>query len=164
MEHNNAIFFWGVNHEFGWLSNFYKSDFVDSDNNKYNCNEKYFMAHKCLTFAPENKLILDQIMAQTDPLRIKNFGRKIPNFNEEIWTTVKYNIMVDGLRLKFSQNENLKNKLMLTKDKMLYEASPYDSIWGIGLTGYKAMNLQPNSYRGQNLLGLALMEVRSELK
>jgi len=163
MEHNNSIYFWRENEEYGWLSNFYKSNFVDDNGVQYNCNEQYFMAQKCLIFAPENKLILNQIMVQTSPLRIKNFGRKIPNFNEEIWTKSKYNIMVNGLYFKFSQNIELKNKLIETSSKIIYEASQYDKIWGIGLNYYNAINRTRNCFPGKNLLGIALMDVRKNL-
>jgi predicted NAD-dependent protein-ADP-ribosyltransferase YbiA (DUF1768 family) len=45
--------------------------------------------------------------------------------------------MKNGLRLKFAQNQIIKNKLLDTFPKNLYEASPYDNIWG---TGYVALD------------------------
>ena len=70
--------------------------------------------------------------------------------------------MLNGLRLKFNQNEDLKKKLILTNNKNLYEASPYDRIWGIGYTKTNAVKTDKSKY-GLNLLGKALMELRSEL-
>ncbi len=43
------------------------------------------------------------------------------------------------------------------------EASPYDAIWGIGLTKDHSDANQPQNWKGLNLLGFVLMEVRDEL-
>ena len=47
---------------------------------------------------------------------------------------------------------------------MLVEASPYDRIWGIGLAQEDACSRNPLSWRGENLLGFALMEARDALR
>ena len=47
---------------------------------------------------------------------------------------------------------------------MLVEASPYDNIWGIRLSANSLEAQDPMKWRGQNLLGFALMEVRDELR
>ena len=70
--------------------------------------------------------------------------------------------MLNGLRLKFNQNPILKQKLIDTKDKMLFEASKYDGIWGIGFEDYEAITKDKSEF-GRNLLGLALMSLRAEL-
>ena len=44
------------------------------------------------------------------------------------------------------------------------EASPYDTIWGIGLAAEDPRAKDPSQWRGQNLLGFALMEVRDEIR
>lgn len=64
---------------------------------------------------------------------------------------------------QFSQNEKLYKTIIDTHPKTLVEASPMDRIWGIGLAAndYKAHNRK--SWRGKNLLGQALTEVRDEL-
>ncbi|WP_295221067.1 NADAR family protein [uncultured Chryseobacterium sp.] len=82
----------------------------------------------------------------------------------QLWDEHKYEIVKQGNLLKFSQNEKLKEFLLSTEDKVLVEASPYDTIWGIGMpeTNPKAGN--PSEWNGENLLGFALMEVRDELK
>ena len=53
---------------------------------------------------------------------------------------------------------------MGTGEQVLVEASPYDQIWGIGLSAEDADASQPEKWRGLNLLGFALMRVRSELQ
>ena len=71
--------------------------------------------------------------------------------------------MKSGLRLKFGQNQGLKNLLIGIDDKTLYEASKYDKIWGIGYYPYDAINTDKQLF-GQNLLGNALMDIRDEFK
>ena len=71
-------------------------------------------------------------------------------------------IVVTGNLYKFMDNEGLKLFLLSTRDKILVEASPYDTIWGIG------MKEEPDCHnirlwKGENLLGFALMEVRGKL-
>jgi ribA/ribD-fused uncharacterized protein len=43
------------------------------------------------------------------------------------------------------------------------EASPYDRIWGIGLAAEHEDVSRPSRWRGLNLLGFALMDVREQL-
>jgi ribA/ribD-fused uncharacterized protein len=120
------------------------------------------MYYKCKTFDPLNKQLLDSILKETSASNIKNFGRQVNNYKEEIWREKRYNIMLNALKLKFSQNNTLKNKLLSTKQKILYEASKYDKIWGIGFYDKDAVKINKENY-GLNLLGKALMEVRNEL-
>ncbi len=106
---------------------------------------------------------LEEILSAKDQKEIKDLGRKIKNFNEEIWNREKYEIVKSGNLAKFSQDENLKEFLLSTGDKIIVEASPYDSIWGIGM-GAKDENIEyPTAWKGENLLGFALMEVRDLL-
>jgi ribA/ribD-fused uncharacterized protein len=71
--------------------------------------------------------------------------------------------MVKILLCKFSDNKTIRESLLKTKNMTLFEASPYDRIWGIGYGKSDARNISPDEY-GQNLLGLALMEVREKLR
>lgn len=164
METDNKIFFWKENNKYGFLSNFYYSSFKDSIGLTYICNEQYFMSQKCLLFDSENKKLFKEIMDCKIPYTIKKLGRQVKNFDQSIWDKEKYNIMKIGIKYKFSQNKFLKKKLLETKDKMLYEASPYDKVWGIGVNPNIASKSNSDKFEGENLLGKALMEVRNELK
>lgn len=84
--------------------------------------------------------------------------------NEEIWNNIKYSIVVNGNYNKFIQNEKLKAFLLSTEDKILVEASPYDNVWGIQMSEEDMDIKNPKLWRGENLLGFALMEVRNEIK
>lgn len=70
--------------------------------------------------------------------------------------------MVRANQAKFSQNPELGNFLQRTGTRVLVEASPVDTIWGIGLARDDERIHDPNQWQGLNLLGFALMEVRRE--
>lgn len=85
-------------------------------------------------------------------------------FGDIILLKTEYSIVLNGNWCKFSQNPSLRDFLLSTKDQVLVEASPYDAIWGIGLSADSPDAQNPHNWRGQNLLGFALMEVRDELR
>lgn len=162
METDTEIYFYKLTDRFGYMSNFYKCKFTDADGIEYNCSEQYFMYKKCITFDSGNVELLEAILSEKSPTKIKNYGRQVENYEESIWSEKRYNVMLEGLRLKFSQNINLKQKLLETGLKTLYEASKRDNIWGIGFYDIDAVVRDKSEY-GSNLLGKALMDIRTEL-
>jgi ribA/ribD-fused uncharacterized protein len=171
-ETNDSIYFWKVANQFGFLSNFYPCEFESSEYLKeddgitpirFCCSEQYFMYRKLMLFDPDNTELKEAIMATKNPVLVKSFGRKIRNFNQRVWDSKKYDIMKNALLLKFSQNKDIREKLLRTGNKRLFEASPYDKIWGIGQSASSAVNSTASELLGLNLLGKALEEVRAEL-
>ena len=144
----------------GYLSNFYPVSF-SIEKIEFISSEQAFMYYKCLVFDRNNKELLSNILQESNPNKIKKMGRSVRNFDEETWDKVKYNIMLKCIREKFSQNHVIKERLIKTYPKHLYEASPWDKIWGIGYDKETAIQTNPNNY-GQNLLGKALMQIRDE--
>ena len=131
------------------------------ENKTYKTAEHWMMAEKARLFKDEE--IRDKILTVNHPNDAKKLGRKVKNFDPKIWDEKKYEIVVEGNYHKFSQHESLRQFLINTKDRIIVETSPVDTIWGIGLhqDDEKAMN--PNLWKGQNLLGFALLEVRDRL-
>ena len=80
-------------------------------------------------------------------------------FDQVVWDKFKYSIVLNGNWCKFSQNRELQEFLLSTGDSVLVEASPYDRIWGIQLSADAPEAQNPFRWRGENLLGFALMEV-----
>jgi ribA/ribD-fused uncharacterized protein len=117
------------------------------------------MYFKCLTFDCNNTSLLNKIMTETNPGKIKHFGKQVKNFVPEIWEDRRFNIMIEALALKIQQNKDILAKLINTGNKTLYEAAPNDRIWGIGFSVKDAPKANKNFY-GENLLGKALMEIR----
>ena len=72
-------------------------------------------------------------------------------------------LATDDVAAKFSQNEDLKAKLKATDNSILAECAVKDRIWGIGLSMNNPDRLQIDKWKGQNLLGYALMMVRERL-
>jgi len=62
--------------------------------------------------------------------------------------------------LQFSQNSYLKTILLETAGTVLAEASPNDTKWGIGYPADDPRAKRRKLWRGTNLLGQVLMEVR----
>jgi ribA/ribD-fused uncharacterized protein len=124
MEYNDNICFYSHNNfKYGYLSNFYPCKF-EEDGIIYNCSEQYFMYQKLLTFDPKNEVLKKKLLEEVNPAKIKNIGRQIINYDDKIWNALRYDFMVKAIILKFSQNNDLKLKLLKTGNKKLYEASP----------------------------------------
>lgn len=70
-------------------------------------------------------------------------------------------IVVGNNQAKFEQNEALGGFLANTGNRVLAEASPRDRICGLGLSVDDSRAQNPIQWRGENLLGFALMEVGS---
>lgn len=120
------------------------------------------MYKKAICF--NDKEIADQILATNDVAKIKALGRKVRGYDDSVWDKVRQGIVHDGLLAKFSQNNELKECLLNTGDAILAECSPFDRIWGIGLSIKNPDSLEQVKWRGRNLLGFTLMQVREELK
>lgn len=150
------IFFWG-----DIYSQWYSTEFV-VDGIKYNCAEQYMMAEKARTFNDEKTL--NKILSTNDPKKQKKLGRLVKNYNENLWNNIRFDVVVKGNYAKFSQNESLKKQLLSTGNKIIVEASPYDTIWGIGLSEYDERCLEEKNWKGSNLLGKAIMKTRDMLK
>jgi len=153
------IFFWKPTEQpYGYLGNWYNSSF-DINGKTYANVEQYFMEQKAIIF--NDIIAAEQIMENIFPSEMKKIGQRVKNYDEAVWNSVRYDIMKKAIYEKFAQDPNLLSKLASTGDKILVEASPFDKIWGIGYTKDKA--IQKKDKWGQNLLGKALMEVRSQL-
>lgn len=165
------LFFWGDKQTASevtksCLSQWYPSSFHhwpgDKSSDKYATSEHYMMVQKTILFGAVD--IAKRILEDDDPAHAKALGRQVPNFKSEVWDAEKFYIVVRANELKFSQNPELRNYLLSTGKRILVEASPADSIWGIGLTEDHPDASTPKRWKGENLLGFALMKVRDDLR
>lgn len=145
----------------GYLSNWYLSDFI-VNGIKYSSMEQYMMHQKAVVF--KDKEVANQILETTDVGKIKALGRSVKNYKEVVWNGVRQIIIYQGLLQKFIQNETLKEQLLVTGNHILAECVVRDKIWGIGLSMTDEKRHDMREWKGQNLLGFALMQVRNELK
>lgn len=143
------------------FSNFYPVPFQNNQGIQFLHSEQYLMWRKAVLFGDDE--IAQQILEQTKPMECKKLGRKVKNFDQEIWNAQAQQIMLDALMLKFHQNPELLKILLETGDKTLVEASPRDRIWGIGMGQTNPNRFDPSKWRGHNWLGRALMKTREVL-
>ena len=155
------IGFWKSKDEYGEFCNWYNAKFV-YDGKEFKNSEQAFMYLKAKLFNDND--IMEKILLNGNPMICKNLGRAVKQFDSNVFDNHKYKFMVEVLYAKFSQNEQLKTKLINTGDAILVEASPKDKIWGIGMDVNHPDFNEPSKWQGENLLGKALMEVRGKLK
>lgn len=144
-----------------FLSNFYPCSFTYRGF-KFDNSEKAIMWSKAMHFGAIE--VANQILQAPNPKEAKRLGRskQIP-FVESEWEQVREQVFYDILMAKFSV-PNMKSKLLETGDRKLAEASPYDTIWGVGLSENDPRIFDESEWKGQNLLGKVLMKVREDIK
>jgi len=143
------------------LSQWWPCAFED-ENEKYLSAEHYMMAEKARLF--KDQATRKKILAANSPALAKKLGREVQHFDQNLWEEKRFEIVRQGNLLKFGQNEALKTFLLNTKNRVLVEASPVDVLWGIGLAKDNPTAQNPFQWKGLNLLGFALMEVRDLLR
>ncbi len=152
---DNFVFFWG-----GEFSQWYPSPFKQQGMT-FNCAEQWMMYSKATYFKDYDTA--DAIMLTDSPKEQKSLGRQVRGFDDQEWMLDAYNVVVQGNRAKFSQNDDLGLILKNTGSKIIVEASPYDKRWGIGLGENNPDIYDQSKWKGENLLGKAIMQVRGEL-
>lgn len=127
----------------------------------FNCCEQYMMYSKAIFFGDTETA--EKILKSNSPSDQQQLGRTVKNFDLDRWNKVCFRIVHKGNYAKFSQNYELKEKLLATGHSILVEASPYDQIWGIGM-GEKEPGIEESlNWKGSNLLGFAITLVKQEL-
>ena len=119
------------------------------------------MYQKAVCFHDED--IADQILKTSDVAKIKELGRQVSGYDDQIWSGIRQIVVYEGLKKKFSQNADLKDQLKSTGNAVLAECAVKDRIWGIGLSMSNPKRFDMTKWRGQNLLGYALMMVRCKI-
>lgn len=150
-------YFWSNQSPF---SNWFKADF-ELEGIKFCSTEQHMMYHKALLF--DDPEIATKILETSNPGKQKAFGRNVKNFRGDIWDEHCKEIVYQGNKGKFTQNENLLKHLLNTKGKTLVEASPVDAIWGIGLAEDDPRAKNRHTWRGKNWLGEVLTKLRDDL-
>ena len=144
----------------GIFSQWYKSLF-EVDAIQYSCAEQYMMHQKALLFGDSE--IAELIMNESNPKEQKKYGRMIKGFDKATWDKNCLAIVYEGNLAKFTQNVELREQMISTGNRIFVEASPFDTIWGIGL-GEDAEGIDnPSYWQGLNLLGQALTLVKTKL-
>lgn len=161
------LFFWGHTPkrpgvvDASCLSQWFPARF-ELDGLAYPTAEHWMMAEKARLFGDDATLA--RILEAPSPAEAKAEGRRVQGYDDLAWSRARYEAVVRGNVAKFEQNPALREFLENTGDCILVEASPQDRIWGIGLGASDPDARNPARWRGENLLGFALMETRERLR
>jgi ribA/ribD-fused uncharacterized protein len=145
-------FFWG-----GYCSQWAISPFEEFGTT-FNCAEQFMMAAKAKTFGDDDTYA--RIMAESDPREQKKLGREVKNFVKEEWDAVARDYVTLANYDKFTQNPEFLDFLMENQGKFFVEASPFDTIWGIGLASNADGIHNPANWKGTNWLGQCINRAR----
>lgn len=148
-------FWWGP------FSNWFKRDF-EVEGLVFNCNEQWMMYSKAMLFGDSD--CAARILGTDDPKRQKALGREVKGYVDGIWQTANEHFVFVGALAKFSQHQDLYNVMMESGTRYLIEASPFDTIWGVGLAATDDRILDRTKWRGLNKQGNVLMRVRTVLQ
>ncbi len=156
-----TVCFHNPNEENGYLSNWFLSKFT-YEGREFSSVEQYMMYQKAMCFNDEK--ISAEILKTDDVAAIKALGRQVSGYDDNVWNGIRQITIYEGLLAKFSQNETLKQQILAKGDATLAECAVRDRIWGTGLSMTDPDRMDRAKWRGQNLLGYALMMVREKLK
>ena len=156
----HIVCFHNPDEENGYLSNWYQSSFIVKDRS-FSSMEQYMMYWKAVCF--HDIEIASRIMKTDDVSEIKQLGRLVSEYDDNVWNGIRQIIVYEGLLAKFYQNDALKQQLKSTGNAILAECAVKDKIWGIGVSMQDPARFDKAKWKGQNLLGYALMMVREKL-
>ena len=145
------------------LSNFFPAP-VTIDGISYKFTEQYYQCRKAEILGDNGAAM--KIMTADDPLTCKRLGDHATRTEESAkkWEAGKNAVMEKANIHKFEQNSHLKAVLLSTGDRLLAEASPRDTYWGIGIPISDRRKTVQEQWPGQNHLGQILMKIREHLK
>uniref|UniRef100_A0A7S2KLB6 NADAR domain-containing protein n=1 Tax=Zooxanthella nutricula TaxID=1333877 RepID=A0A7S2KLB6_9DINO len=154
------VLFWKDTQKNGYLSNWARSPLC-VDGRTFNCVEQYIMWSKAVLMGDGTREAA--IMATADPQRQKRLGKCVHPWDEALWARRREAVLCAAVAAKFGQNEELRARLLRTHPRRLAEASPSDNVYGIGMAPDDPRAQDPAVWKGQNLLGRALEQVRADL-
>jgi len=146
--HYNGYFLWATEFSNVQQNFIYKQPSIVIDSVKYNSVEHYFQLMKSKD-TPDHEIAKMQ-MKHASPMECYNIGRKYAMVKN--WYTLKKDVMYSALFAKFTQNPELYDLLISTKNHYLVSIKIHDDYWGTGNYG-----------KGKNVLGKMLMNIRSEI-
>ena len=155
------ICFHNPDEENGYLSNWYLSEFI-IDDITFSSMEQYMMYEKAILFHDQETA--EKILQTDNVAVIKALGRTVQNFDDTVWGQSREEIVYKGVFEKFRQNPELRKRLERTGEEVIAECAVKDRIWGIGLFMKDEDRFCVDRWKGQNLLGKILMDVRKDIK
>lgn len=143
------------------FSQWWRCEFV-VDDVRYSSAEQFMMAEKARVCGDGETLA--RILTTHEPSLVKKLGREVRNYDEAKWSAARFAAVTRGSLAKFSATPALREFLLATGEAVLVEAAPRDRIWGVGLGRDNPLIHDPTKWRGQNLLGFALVTARARMR
>ena len=131
------------------FTNFYRAP-IQVDGHTWPTTEHYFQAQKFVGTPYVG--VIRKLASAREAFQLSR-DPKVSRWRRSDWDSVKDDVMLKALRLKFMQHDKLRRKLLETGEKTLIEHTSNDSYWGDGGDG-----------SGRNTLGKLLMQVRRDLR
>ena len=144
------------------FSNYYLSPIQTAPGRVYRTAEHFYQTWKAAYFDDREKW--EAILAEPRPGKARHLSRSIKNFDKDVWKVVAPIVMQQVVLLKFQQNQQAREKLLQTGDAMLVAATEFDHFWASGLDIMNDSHKDIQAWRGTNVLGSILMDVREELR
>lgn len=161
---NKHVFFWG-----GILGNWYPtpsgiSGVIEGRQITVPTSEHLFMYIKAVCFKDYDTA--QEILNTPSPKEAKKLGRKVKGFSEEIWESVRENAMYTAVKLRAAFDPEYKSEILKPEyvGRSFVEASPFDKVWGIGLSEEDQKADDEENWPGLNLLGKTLNRLREEMQ
>lgn len=141
--------------EWAYLSNMYRCPVFYNDL-EFTSSEQAFQFMKADYHG--NVSNAKKILHLEDPFEIKKVGGSIQDKQE--WLDCRDGILEEIIREKFFQNPDIRERLVATDEKPIYEAT-LGSHWGIN-AGLRSKVTRTCAGNGENIVGGILMRIRSE--
>ena len=146
---SKEIRFYNQDEPYYEFTNFYRAP-IQVDGYKWPTSEHYFQAQKFVGTPYVD--VIRKLPSARDAFQFSRDPR-VSRWCRSDWESVKDNVMLKALHMKFRQHEKLRRKLLETGEKKLVEHTSNDSYWGDGGDG-----------SGRNTLGKLLMQLRKGLR
>lgn len=144
----------------GCLSVWHRSP-VELHGRRFASVGQYLVHAKALTFGDEATAM--RVFAMDDPAYLRNLSRQVTPFDADRWARARAGLAREALVAKFEQDEGLAAFLRATGDATIAACLGEDDLWGTGVAADAPEAAMPLAWRGGNLLGRLLEEVRAEL-
>lgn len=153
--------FWREGEPLGCLSNWHPTGF-DFRGTRFATGEHWMMWQKACLMGDLKKA--SQILVAPTPRRAKELGGEVAPYDGALWDAVREQLVYYGVREKILANDSARSALLSTGSALLAEASPYDRVWGVGMTSDDPRFANPAKWDGENLLGRACMRARADIR
>lgn len=157
-QNSNVVAFYSSNAIFSNLNSKFS---FKIEGKTYNCPEQYFQSCKAIHF--NDTETASKIVSTLDPHKQLQLGKSVRGYNHASWMKKARNVLLNANLAKYNQNDQARSLLLDTGEATLVESSP-STEWGSGVRLHEKDSTNPSAWKGKNVMGQILMEVRKNLR